>query len=62
MIGSARDTAERARPSAVTATFTSSLDTELPDLHEPTKAQLEAAMKAHVVAQAELVGVYQTGG
>ena len=38
------------------------LDTELPDLHEPTKAQLEAAMKAHIVAQAALVGMYQKGG
>jgi Raf kinase inhibitor-like YbhB/YbcL family protein len=38
------------------------LDVELPDLHEPTKAQLEAAMKGHIVAQAELVGTYQKGG
>ena len=38
------------------------LDTELPDLHEPTKPQLEAAMKGHVLAQAELVGTYQKGG
>jgi Raf kinase inhibitor-like YbhB/YbcL family protein len=38
------------------------LDVELPDLHEPTKAQLEAAMKGHVVAQAEIVGTYQKGG
>jgi Raf kinase inhibitor-like YbhB/YbcL family protein len=38
------------------------LDVELPDLHEPTKAQLEAAMKGHVIAQAELVGTYQKGG
>ena len=35
------------------------LDEELPDLHEPTKAQLESAMKGHVLAQAELVGTYQ---
>ena len=35
------------------------LDVELPDLHEPTKAQLEAAMEGHVLAQAELVGTYQ---
>jgi Raf kinase inhibitor-like YbhB/YbcL family protein len=34
------------------------LDTVLPDLHNPTKAALEAAMKGHVVAQAELVGTY----
>ena len=35
------------------------LDTLLPDLGKPDKARLEAAMKAHVVAQAELVGTYQ---
>jgi len=38
------------------------LDVELPDLHEPTKPQLEAAMKGHIIAQAELVGTYQKGG
>jgi Raf kinase inhibitor-like YbhB/YbcL family protein len=38
------------------------LDVELPDLHEPTKAQLETAIKGHVVGQAELVGTYQKGG
>ena len=38
------------------------LDVELPDLREPTKAQLEAAMKGHIVAQAELIGTYQKGG
>jgi Raf kinase inhibitor-like YbhB/YbcL family protein len=38
------------------------LDVELTDLHEPTKAQLEAAMRGHIVAQAELVGTYQKGG
>ena len=37
------------------------LDTALGDLGEPTKAQLEAAMKGHVVAHAELVGTYQRG-
>jgi Raf kinase inhibitor-like YbhB/YbcL family protein len=37
------------------------LDVELPDLRDPTKPQLEAAMKGHVVAQAELVGTYQKG-
>lgn len=37
------------------------LDVELPDLSEPTKAQLEAAMKGHVLEQAELVGTYQKG-
>jgi Raf kinase inhibitor-like YbhB/YbcL family protein len=38
------------------------LDVELPDLHEPTKAQLETAMKGHILAQAELVGTYQKSG
>ena len=38
------------------------LDTELPDLHEPTKPQLETAMKGHILAHAELVGTYQKGG
>lgn len=38
------------------------LDLNLPDLHEPTKAQLEAAMKGHIVAQAELVGTFQKSG
>lgn len=37
------------------------LDVELPDLREPTKAQLEAAMKGHVLAQTELVGTYRKG-
>jgi len=35
------------------------LDTVLPDLHSPTKAQLEEAMKGHVLARAELMGTYQ---
>jgi hypothetical protein len=35
------------------------LDTVLPDLGRPTKAQLEKAMQGHVLAQAELVGTYQ---
>ena len=35
------------------------LDTLLPDLRSPTKAQLEAAMQGHVIASAELVGTYQ---
>lgn len=38
------------------------LDTVLPDLRHPTKAQLEARMKGHVVAQAELVGTYRRPG
>ncbi|XXZ09782.1 YbhB/YbcL family Raf kinase inhibitor-like protein [Sorangium sp. So ce315] len=35
------------------------LDTVLPDLGTPTKAQLEAAMAGHVLAHVELVGTYQ---
>ncbi|MDO8844761.1 MAG: YbhB/YbcL family Raf kinase inhibitor-like protein [Methylicorpusculum sp.] len=35
------------------------LDQELPDLKQPSKAELEAAMKGHVLEQAELIGTYQ---
>jgi hypothetical protein len=35
------------------------LDAVLPDLGRPDKAKLEAAMKGHVIAQAELIGTYQ---
>ena len=35
------------------------LDMVLPDLDRPSKAVLEAQMKGHVIAQAELVGTYQ---
>ena len=35
------------------------LDTVLPDLGRPTKSQLEARIKGHVIAQAELVGTYR---
>jgi hypothetical protein len=35
------------------------LDTALPDLHNPTKAALEAQMKGHVIAQTELLGTYR---
>ena len=35
------------------------LDIALPDPEKPTKANVEAAMKGHVLAQAELVGTYQ---
>jgi Raf kinase inhibitor-like YbhB/YbcL family protein len=35
------------------------LDTVLPDLGEPSKAKLEAQIKDHVIAQAELVGTYE---
>ena len=35
------------------------LDTSLGDLGQPTKADLERAMKGHVLEQTELVGTYQ---
>lgn len=35
------------------------LDTVLPDLHGPTKQQLEQAMQGHVIEKAELVGKYR---
>lgn len=35
------------------------LDVVLPDLGQPTKAQLEKAMAGHILAQAELLGSYQ---
>jgi hypothetical protein len=35
------------------------LDTTLQDLGHPTKAELERAMRGHVLAHAELVGTYQ---
>jgi len=35
------------------------LDTTLPALKAPTKAELEAAMRGHVLGQAQLVGTYQ---
>ena len=38
------------------------LDTLLPDLHEPDKSRLLAAMDGHVLAQAELVGAYEKRG
>jgi Raf kinase inhibitor-like YbhB/YbcL family protein len=38
------------------------LDTVLPDLREPTRTKLEAAMKGHILAKAELVGTYQRRG
>jgi Raf kinase inhibitor-like YbhB/YbcL family protein len=37
------------------------LDTVLQGLQQPTKAQLEAAMKGHILAQTELIGTYQKG-
>lgn len=35
------------------------LDTVLPDLDRPTRAELEQAMQGHVLAQSELIGTYQ---
>lgn len=35
------------------------LDTVLPDLKKPSKAQLEKAMRGHILAQGELIGTYQ---
>ena len=35
------------------------LDVKLPDLHKPSKGALEQAMRGHVLAQAELIGLYQ---
>ncbi len=35
------------------------LDVQLPDLKEPTKAELERAMQGHVLATASLIGTYQ---
>lgn len=38
------------------------LDTVLENLNSPTKAEIEAAMQGHVIAQAELVGTYKKTG
>jgi Raf kinase inhibitor-like YbhB/YbcL family protein len=38
------------------------LDAVLPDLGNPTKTELEAAMEGHVIVQAELIGTYQRSG
>lgn len=38
------------------------LDTELGDLHMPTRDRLLAAMEGHVLAKAELMGTYQKKG
>jgi Raf kinase inhibitor-like YbhB/YbcL family protein len=37
------------------------LDTVLKGLKKPTKAEVEAAMKGHVLEQAQIVGTYQKG-
>lgn len=38
------------------------LDAVLPDLHRPTRAKLEAAMRRHVIDEAVLVGSYKKEG
>jgi Raf kinase inhibitor-like YbhB/YbcL family protein len=38
------------------------LDTVLPNLGQVSKAKLEAAMKPHLIAQAQLIGTYQKRG
>jgi Raf kinase inhibitor-like YbhB/YbcL family protein len=38
------------------------LDVELPNLGTPAKAEVEAAMEGHVLAQAELMGTYRKTG
>ena len=35
------------------------LDVVLPDLRKPTRADLETAMRGHVLAEAQLVGTYE---
>ncbi len=35
------------------------LDVVLPDLHAPSKAQLEAAMRGHVIAETQIIVTYQ---
>ena len=35
------------------------LDTVLPDLNQPTKPQLEAAMQGHILAETQLMGTYK---
>jgi hypothetical protein len=37
------------------------LDTAFADLANPTKADLERAMRGHVLAEAQLVGTYERG-
>ncbi|HWP94135.1 MAG TPA: YbhB/YbcL family Raf kinase inhibitor-like protein [Gammaproteobacteria bacterium] len=38
------------------------LDTLLPRMSRPTKAEIEVAMRGHVIATAELMGTYQKRG
>jgi Raf kinase inhibitor-like YbhB/YbcL family protein len=35
------------------------LDTVFANLHRPTKMKLENAMKSHIIAQTQLIGMYQ---
>ncbi len=37
------------------------LDTVLKSLKQPTKSELESAMRGHIVAEAELIGTYKRG-
>jgi len=37
------------------------LDVVLPELGEPTRKNLEQAMKGHIIVEAQLVGTYQKG-
>jgi Raf kinase inhibitor-like YbhB/YbcL family protein len=38
------------------------LDTTLPEMRRATKAEVEASMQGHVLAQAQLMGTYQKSG
>jgi len=38
------------------------LDTQLPEMDRPTKADIEAAMAGHIIEQTELVGTYEKSG
>jgi Raf kinase inhibitor-like YbhB/YbcL family protein len=38
------------------------LDAALPDLNEPRKADLEKAMRGHILAEAQAIGTYQKAG
>jgi Raf kinase inhibitor-like YbhB/YbcL family protein len=38
------------------------LDIQLSELRHPTKADVETAMRGHVLAEAKLIGTYQKGG
>jgi len=37
------------------------LDTVLPDLHQPSKAALEKAMRGHILDEVQFIGTYQKG-